>query len=103
MEPRLPLATRREEKLVPDADDRVPGVAIDLKAWKVALHASDVLLGLLHQHPAVVRVGPSLQGERVVIEVLVTDLAGSITYCLPRSVNGVPVEARAVNLSRKGA
>jgi hypothetical protein len=87
---------------VPDADDRVLGAAVDLKAWKVALHASEVLLGLVHEHPAVVRIGPRLHGEKVVIEVLVTDLAGSITYCLPRSVNGVPVEARAVNLLRKG-
>jgi hypothetical protein len=93
----------REERFVLEADDRVLGAAVDLKAWKVAKHAADVVRGLLHEPDFLIGVKPRLRGDRIVIEILVTCLTESIACCLPRSVNGVPVEARAVNLSRKGA
>ncbi len=62
---------------------------IDLATYRGALHARDVLLGLLDGAPWVLRVSVRFEGSVPVLAVLVTTKSDEV---LPSSVNDVPVQ-----------
>jgi hypothetical protein len=70
---------------------------VSLVEYKAALHASRVLVGLLHEPPFLVDVRPSFREGFPVILVRVRVLDDGVRACLPSRVNSIPVLALVVS------
>ncbi len=75
--------------------------AIDLDAYRAALHARDVLLGLLDGAPWLLRVAVRVENGAPVLLVLVTSRTEQVQCCVPSSVNDVPVQVGELASGRK--